>query len=62
MACDSENHRYYVAETVGVPAEGTVTVVAVCTNCGDFISERFVVAKGATPLVLRSEAKQQTKK
>jgi hypothetical protein len=27
-------HRYFVAETVGIEAEGKVVVIALCTACG----------------------------
>lgn len=57
MSCNQDDHHFFVADTVAVESEGTLTVVAVCTNCGDFISKTVSVAKGHTPLVLRSEQK-----
>jgi hypothetical protein len=35
MACKDNQHRYFVAETVGVEAEGKVVVILICTSCGE---------------------------
>jgi len=59
MACEKDQHRYYVAETVGVEAEGTMTVIIVCTSCGDFVDYTVQVSKGKNPMILRSETKNK---
>jgi hypothetical protein len=45
-------HRYFIAETVGVESEGTVSVIAVCTDCGDCIFHKFQVAGADKNLTL----------
>lgn len=47
-------HRYFVAEVVGVEAEGTVHVIALCTDCGDAIHKSFAVSKKAASLILKN--------
>ncbi len=59
--CPAADHRYFVAETVGVPAEGTVHVIALCTACGDTLLKSFTVAKPESELLLASEKQRQEK-
>jgi hypothetical protein len=54
--CEGE-HRFFVADTIGVPAEGTVHVIEVCTACGEALLKSFTVAKPGTSLVLASDNK-----
>ena len=37
-------HRYFVADVAQVEAEGTVTVIIVCTACGDSKAIKHQVA------------------
>ena len=64
--CNPIDHRYFVAEVIGVPDEGTVHVLIVCTSCGDFICHtKQVSGAGAQIRLLREEkrisAQVQTK-
>lgn len=54
--CNGQHH-YYVAETVGVPAEGTASIIVVCTACGNSFSKKFSVS-GPVPAF---EMSQKTK-
>lgn len=50
------DHRYFVAEVVGVPDTGKVHVLVVCTNCGDFKSNEVAVgAPGGAIHLYREE-------
>lgn len=54
--CGPGNHNYFIAEAVGVEAEGKVFVLALCRSCGDFLSRDVTVSqKGATLRLLREE-------
>jgi rRNA maturation protein Nop10 len=55
--CKGE-HNYFIAETCAVVSEGSLTVVAVCTHCGDVIHKTIPVSKGNQPLLLKSETKE----
>lgn len=59
--CTRVPHRYWVAEVVGVEAEGRVTVILACTDCGDvkFVSEK--VCEPFSGLRLTQEEKQKAK-
>ena len=49
-------HRYFVAETVAVESEGTVSVIALCTECGDSIMKTFSVGtKSPAGLILKQK-------
>jgi hypothetical protein len=52
-------HRYFVAEAVGVEAEGTISIVVVCTACGETFIKTFPVAKPQSSLRLKSENKEK---
>ena len=52
-----ERHRFFVASTVGVEAEGTVHVIIVCTACGIAECKGFQVSKGNSPLKLEYPVK-----
>lgn len=58
MGCEDTRHSYFVAEAVGDQREGKVTVIAVCTKCGQFINHTVQVSGGGSPLILRSETKR----
>jgi hypothetical protein len=62
MARCSGDHRFYVAETVAVPTEGTVHVIAICTDCGEPNFKSFVVAKPGATIHLGSENKTKQEK
>jgi len=53
-------HHFYIAEVVGVEAEGKVFVLLVCTACGGVICKDFTVSKGIGPLRLLREEKHGT--
>ena len=58
--CTGE-HNYFIAEVVGVPAEGEVHVLAICRLCGEFVDKiSKVSAPGANIRLLREES-QKTK-
>jgi hypothetical protein len=61
MDCGGK-HRFYVAETVAVPSEGTVHVIAVCTDCGEAILKSFTVAQAGSGILLGSETKIKQEK
>ena len=42
----SGDHRYFVAETAADHQGGTVTIVALCTACGDVVSHTVAVTSG----------------
>jgi hypothetical protein len=41
-AC-SNGHKYFVADVATVHDEGKVTIICVCTSCGDTFMEQFQV-------------------
>jgi hypothetical protein len=43
-------HRYFVAETAADEQQGTVSIIALCTSCGDSLCRTFTVAKGPISL------------
>lgn len=51
----SGQHRFYVAETVGVEPEGTVSIIIVCTSCGEARISTFSVAQPRTPVTLSKQ-------
>lgn len=55
--CD--NPRFYFCECVGVEAEGTVSVIALCTTCGAAKATRITVAQGPSQIRLLSEERKQ---
>ena len=55
------NHRIYVAETIGVEAEGKVYVVLVCTACGDASLKSFDL-NGGKPAVMQLGSQQKKTK
>jgi hypothetical protein len=54
-------HRYHVAEVVGIPAEGNVVIVALCISCGDVLSKTVPVAKPHAHIHLNSTDKKELK-
>ncbi len=48
--CSGE-HRFFSLDPIGVEASGKVTVIIVCTACGEFRRKDFEVAKPGTPIV-----------
>lgn len=53
------SHSYFVSEVVGCESEGAVTLIALCTHCGDIINEKIKVSEKAAPLRLLKEEKRQ---
>jgi hypothetical protein len=47
-------HRFFVAEVVGVEAEGLVHLLALCTDCGETIHKSFAVSSKAATLTLKN--------
>jgi len=52
------NHTFFVAEVVGVEAEGKVYLLYLCTSCGEAICKEFKVSNPGTPLRLMREEKK----
>lgn len=57
-ACRPDSHRYFVAEVIGVPAEGMAHVLVVCTACGDFKQFRASVSQPGNDLRLLQAEKR----
>lgn len=58
MAVDQQcpaDHRFHVAEVVGVESEGTVHILALCVQCGLAKQNTFQVAEAGRTLRLSSE-------
>lgn len=51
MECQG-THSYFVAETVGIPDEGRIVIVALCTHCGDTLVKGFKISKQVSELKL----------
>lgn len=47
-------HRFFVAEVVGVEAEGTIHLIALCTDCGETIHKSFAVSQKAASITLKN--------
>lgn len=47
-------HHYFVADTVLVPGEGKVIVLALCTSCGNLLDRTVQVAQPNTQMTLKS--------
>lgn len=57
----SREHSYFVAEVVGIQAEGKVHLVYLCTGCGDAVCKTFSVASpGMDMRMLREEKRINT--
>jgi translation elongation factor EF-1alpha len=52
--CPGE-HRYFVADTAASDANGTVSVVVVCTSCGDAFCRTFDVASPGSKIILKEK-------
>lgn len=51
-------HRFFIAEVVGVEASGKVFVLAVCTNCGEFRDHELDTRAAGSPMrLLHQEVK-----
>ena len=50
--CKFDCHHYYVADVAQVEKEGTVTVMSLCTNCGDFQAAQYKVTEDGAPMKL----------
>lgn len=57
--CNGPYHHYFVAETVGVPSDGAVHVIALCTDCGEAILRSFTVTKPFTDIQLGNNQKKE---
>ena len=59
--CTGE-HRMFVAEVIGIEAEGKVVVITVCTQCGVVnFDEKQVSGSGAPLRMLKEEKVNATK-
>jgi hypothetical protein len=56
------NHTFFVAEVIGVEAEGKVYLLYLCTSCGESICKEFKVANPGSPVRLMREEKQKGEK
>jgi hypothetical protein len=52
-------HKFFVGEVVGVPSEGTVHVIRVCTFCPEAIINSFPVSKATSELILGNQKKEK---
>lgn len=55
------DHSFYVADVVGVEAEGKVFLLYLCTRCGDAYCKEFKVGNPGNPLRLMREEKHKQK-
>jgi hypothetical protein len=55
------SHHYFVCEVIGVPKEGKVHLLYLCTDCGDSHCKEFVVAAKDSEIRLLKEEKQKDK-
>jgi len=55
----SGGHRFFVAETIGVPAEGKAVILVVCTACGESFSRDFKVSAGTYPLTIPNKVEKE---
>jgi len=53
----SKDHRFFVADVVGVPDEGTVHVLLACTACGGTKMSTFKVSQPKVGMILKSQEK-----
>lgn len=53
------SHRFHIAEVVGVEAEGTVTVITSCIQCGMSIFETKQISHSGAPFRMLLEEKLQ---
>lgn len=52
-------HAIYVAEVVGIPAEGKVVVITVCRNCDHVAFHSETVAKASSSLILKNQSTEK---
>lgn len=52
-------HKFFVADTIGVPNRGIVAMVGLCTACGEPFCDRFRVAEPGDKLVLASDERKE---
>lgn len=55
------DHAFFVAEVIGVPEEGKVYLIYVCTACGDARMKDFRVSEPGKQIRLLLEEKQKGK-
>lgn len=55
------SHAIYVAEVVGVEAEGTVTVITVCKHCSNVEFHTKQIAQGPSSLRMLKAEKENLK-
>lgn len=59
----SADHTFFVAEVIGVEAEGKVHLLYLCTSCGEAYCKEFKVASNpGSALRLMREEKQKGEK
>lgn len=59
--CAAGDHRFFVAEVIGVESEGMAHILIVCTSCGQSHDRSHKVASPGTPLRLLQEEKKTRK-
>lgn len=52
-------HAIYVAEVVGIPAEGKVVVITVCRNCDLVSFHGQTVSKPSASLILKNQSTEK---
>ena len=58
--CDGQ-HRFFVADVVGVEQEGKVFVLVVCTQCGEFKAHEQAVGRNGSQIRLLKQENKQNK-
>lgn len=48
-------HKFYVAATIGVEAEGKAVIIVCCTACGKSFKEEFLVSAPGRELLLEDK-------
>lgn len=57
--CSVGSHHYFVADVAQVEGAGTITVIYVCTNCGDSRAAQFEVTKAGAPMKMLTNVKEK---
>ncbi len=55
----NQDHRYFVAEVIGVEQTGKVHLLYLCTQCGEAICKEFQIAPPGASMRLLKEEKTQ---
>lgn len=54
-------HRFHVADVVGIPAEGHVVIIALCISCGEVLSKNVKVSEPHAHMFLKSDEQKEKK-